>query len=109
MIWGGTPRSSHWSTFRINFLRGRSCSGCDSTRELEAHHIVPFHIDPDRELDVDNLIPLCRECHYQIGHLRDWQTANPHVRDDAAVYLQRTLEFTRRNTYKALWDSNNDT
>ena len=73
MIWGGTPRSSHWSTFRINFLRGRACSGCDSTRELEAHHIVPFHIDPDRELDVDNLIPLCRECHFQLGHLRDWR------------------------------------
>lgn len=96
MIWGGTPRSPKWPALRAHFIRGKCCQGCEATRDLEAHHVVPYHIDPSRELDENNLICLCRECHFQLGHLRDWSASNPYVWYDATVYLQRLREFVRK-------------
>jgi hypothetical protein len=95
MIWGGTPRSPRWPALRAAFIKGRQCAGCDAGRDLEAHHIVPYHIDPARELDTANLICLCRDCHFVFGHLRDWSASNPQVREDAALFLQRIRDYRR--------------
>jgi len=90
------PRSPHWETVRRKFINGKKCAGCESSSTLEAHHIVPFDVNPDLELEPNNLICLCRECHFQLGHLRNWSAYNPSVIDDSAVYLQRFLESRLR-------------
>lgn len=89
-VWGASKRSPGWDRVRDEHIQKHpSCAGCGIRFRLEAHHIVPFHSRPDLELDPNNLITLCRDCHWHIGHLRDWSLANPYVRDDAKAYLER--------------------
>jgi hypothetical protein len=62
------------------------CEVCGRERTLEAHHIVPFHVAPDLELDEANLVALCRRCHLLIGHCGGWARVNPSVRSDVAQW-----------------------
>jgi len=59
------------------------CHVCGETRRIELHHICPRHVCPDRIFDENNLIPLCRCCHFRFGHLGDWDNWNPHIVEDA--------------------------
>ena len=86
----GASRSSKWPAVRRNFIKSNPyCAACGTTRELEVHHIIPFHLDASRELDTANLMTLCQDCHLYIGHLKDWQSYNPHAPADAAMMLSR--------------------
>ena len=94
----GMKRSSQWRRFRNDFLRGRSCVICGGRRSLIAHHIIPFYLAPDLELDTGNLIALCEagryglNCHLTIGHLGNWRRTNVIVVADAAYWHQRLIE-----------------
>jgi|DEB19_MinimDraft_3_1074340.scaffolds.fasta_scaffold03516_4 hypothetical protein len=89
-VWGATPRSPKWKSVRDQFVKDNPfCSGCGVRHSLEVHHIEPFHIRPDLELNEQNLIVFCRDCHWHIGHLRDWSLSNRFARDDAKVYFER--------------------
>ena len=86
----GASRSSKWPSVRRNFVRANPyCAACGTVKELEVHHVVPFHIEPERELDATNLMSLCQDCHLYIGHLKDWTRHNPNAREDAALMLSR--------------------
>ena len=86
----GAARSPKWSAVRRAFVRANPhCAACGTTKELEVHHIIPFHIDASRELDTANLMTLCNDCHLYIGHLKDWTSYNPHAPADAALMLSR--------------------
>lgn len=92
-VWGQTRRSPAWAPFRDRFIAENPfCAGCSRQTYLEVHHITPYHVCPDLECDEANLVVLCRDCHWHIGHLRDWRLANPHVLEDAAGYRRRYTE-----------------
>ena len=60
--------------------------------KLEVHHVRPFHLFPNLELDPANLLTLCEtggNCHIMIGHLKNWKSYNLDVRKDAEVLLQK--------------------
>ena len=87
------PRSGQWVQVRNEFVRRHPrCEACGSAYQLNVHHVIPFHERPDLELDEGNLITLCREHHFRIGHDPDgkgprkpsWLESNPNVRRDAA-------------------------
>lgn len=87
------PRASEWVYVRNEFVRRHPrCEACGSGYNLNVHHIKPFHLYPELELDEGNLITLCREHHFRIGHDPDgkgpakpnWSASNPNVRSDAA-------------------------
>lgn len=61
------------------------CHICGERKNVELHHIIPRHVAPDKIFDEDNLIPLCRACHFRWGHLCNWDDYNPHVREDAKM------------------------
>jgi len=88
----GARRSSRWRHVRDDFLRDAVCECCGGRRYLVAHHIVPFHLAPDLELVHSNLIALCEakrygiNCHLLLGHLGNFQRANPFVRAFAAEW-----------------------
>jgi hypothetical protein len=52
--------------------------------DVQVHHVRPFHLRPELELDPDNLISLCmaegRHCHLAVGHGGDFKAYNLHVR-----------------------------
>lgn len=84
-----TRRSSKWPAVRTAWLLvNPRCALCGGTEDVEVHHVVPFHVDPSRELDPSNLLTLCEEsrrlnglnCHLFAGHLGNWQQYNPRAR-----------------------------
>ena len=92
-----TPRSPGWRILRReHLLENPRCIVCGSTKNVVPHHVVPFHIDPSRELDPANLVTLCESptfnCHLFFGHLKRWDRHNPHVVEDAAKWRLRISE-----------------
>jgi 5-methylcytosine-specific restriction enzyme A len=90
----GKKRSTGWRRVRAEHLRRQPrCAVCGGTRVLEVHHVQPFHLHPDLELDPKNLITLCESpglaCHHVFGHLGDWKSWNIHVRRDAQAWGRR--------------------
>lgn len=98
----GIERSPRWPGVRRAHLKQFPyCAFCPppsrTTRLLawlrlhrvEVHHILPFHFvvalgRPDLELDERNLATLCsgkRDHHLHFGHLDNFQTFNPLVRE----------------------------
>lgn len=88
---GKPKRSSQWRAKEKEILQYHGyCAACGSTENLQVHHKVPFHINPDLELDDDNLIVLCmskNECHLDVGHLFSFKKYNPNVEADAEKIL----------------------
>lgn len=86
-------RSGKWAKVRNSFLeKNGSCAACGTTKDLTVHHIVPVAVDESRELDVTNLIPLCRSasnCHFVFGHLHSFTCWNPNVVNDCAEHLAK--------------------
>jgi hypothetical protein len=86
----GAPRHSEWHRVRREHIRRNPhCRKCLVLDDLDVHHIHPFHICPERELDPDNLVTLCRRHHLEDGHLGDWLSWNVSVMEDIDRYRER--------------------
>lgn len=90
------PRSRQWPAVERAHLRAQpACAACGARLHLQVHHIKPFHLFPQLELDPKNLITLCEPPgpgghHLAIGHLGAWKKFNPRVVADAAAALAAT-------------------
>lgn len=86
-------RSGQWQRVRREHLeREPACAACGRRKDLEVHHVLPYHKFPELELEPSNLLTLCNSpCHLVFGHLMNWRRTNSQVRNDAARYLQRVL------------------
>ena len=83
-------RSTRWPRVRREHLASEPrCAVCGGDKDLEVHHVVPFHVNKRLELDDANLITLCNflRCHLLIGHLGSWRSWNVKVRDMAKGIL----------------------
>jgi 5-methylcytosine-specific restriction endonuclease McrA len=86
----GTKRSGKWIEVRTYFVEEHpTCAVCGTKKKLNVHHIVPFHLRPDLEMDESNLITLCRKHHFTFGHLGYWRSWNTTIVEDAKVWLQK--------------------
>lgn len=57
------------------------CNMCSASKEAEVHHIRPWHLFADLRFNHENLITLCRPCHFRFGHGRNWKKWNPLIKD----------------------------
>jgi 5-methylcytosine-specific restriction endonuclease McrA len=63
-------RSGSWATVRRKHLQVEpQCAACGRSKDLEVHHIQPYHLRPELEL----------------GHAYDWKAYRPDVRSLAAT------------------------
>lgn len=91
-IFPSLGRSPQWRTVRKDFIaKHPKCEMCGGTKKLEVHHVKPFHLNPEMELDASNLISLCEgdkyfNCHRIFGHLNNFKLINPDVRGDVRVW-----------------------
>lgn len=92
----GIVRSLHWPKVWSEHLRlNPTCIFCGGSRKLEVHHILPFHLHPELELDPSNLATLCEEdkgginCHLHAGHLGSFKSYNADLLTDAAYWLNK--------------------
>ena len=92
-------RSSHWPKLEKEFLQQYpTCAACGGNKRLNVHHIKPFHIFPEEELNIKNLITLCMgrtECHLLIGHGAAFKFYNPYVLKDVDELKK---DFSQFNT-----------
>lgn len=73
-------RSSKWQSVRDAFIKKHPvCEACGTSENLNVHHVEPFHLKPELELQPKNLMTLCRKDHYYLGHDPDgpWKPAKP--------------------------------
>ena len=92
----GARRSGKWRRVRREFIDSfPECFVCGSRKKVEVHHKVPFHIAPDLELDMNNLISLCENkkyglnCHLLIGHLGNYSRINIDIDFDAVIWRRK--------------------
>lgn len=88
------PRSSKWAAVRKQHLVLQpTCAVCGGSSSVEVHHVRPFHLHPELELDPSNLITLCESkksgvnCHLWYGHIGNFKSFNSTVADDAKLWL----------------------
>jgi 5-methylcytosine-specific restriction endonuclease McrA len=87
-------RSPRWQTIRKEHLKKQPrCQACGKRKDLEVHHIVPVHMNPEKELDPSNLITLCsNSCHIMFGHLMDFKSYNLKVKEDCAEWMNKITD-----------------
>ncbi|EFH85825.1 HNH endonuclease [Ktedonobacter racemifer] len=96
-------RSPEWPRVAHEHLSHEpACVVCGHRgKGLQVHHIKPFHLYPELELDPNNLITLCeirgRTHHLLIGHLDDWESYNKRVREDTKRYSHQSATAIKAN------------
>lgn len=99
----GKARSPEWPRVAHEHLSHEpACVVCGHRgKGLQVHHIKPFHLFPNLELDPNNLITLCeirgRTHHLLIGHLDDWESYNVRVREDSKHYTHQSATAIKAN------------
>lgn len=86
-------RSGEWPKARAAHLaKHPECAVCGERKKAEVHHIRPFHLHPELELDPANFITLCEDdddgvnCHLFFGHLGNFKSFNVNIVNDAAYW-----------------------
>jgi hypothetical protein len=92
-------RSGKWSTLEKKFKQAHPCCEiCGSNKNLQVHHIKPFHLYPELELEESNLISLCmslKECHLKIAHGGSFKSYNPNLLEDVKALQQDMSQFDK--------------
>jgi hypothetical protein len=90
-------RSPLWNAVRDRWINTNpECACCGRRENLSAHHIRPFHLFPELELEISNLITLCEggpiNCHYLAGHAgRSWS----HYSQNIALAVEQVRSMAR--------------
>lgn len=79
----GASLNWSWQRCRRAFLKqvGKQCVCCGSKKKIQVHHMKPRHVFPELALVIKNLIALCKDCHFHIGHLNSYFRYNENVMD----------------------------
>lgn len=86
-------RNWRWPDVRATHIKLHPlCESCGSKIKLIVHHIIPYHINSSKELDMNNLMTLCPSCHLAFGHLMNWNSWNVDARKDVAWFREKVLK-----------------
>jgi 5-methylcytosine-specific restriction endonuclease McrA len=100
----GVARSPQWSRVeKEHLLREPTCMACGTRKNLQVHHVKPFHLHPKLELDPNNLITLCeakgKDHHLLLGHLDEWKSYNSNVREDVKRFYHKSAAQIRADIH----------
>lgn len=56
-----------------------ACRWCGRRVNLNRHHVIPQAANPALRDVRENLVVLCRDCHFVLGHRCNWKQYNPDV------------------------------
>lgn len=94
-------RSSKWSRVQKEFLsKNPICAICGSSKKLNVHHKLPFHLYPELELEESNLVTLCMdtsECHLNL-HGDNFKKYCPNI--DNYIKMLKNKEKTIEEIFK---------
>lgn len=108
-----SSRSPKWPWFRTKWVeKNPFCCGCGTLNNIQVHHIVPFNVDKSKELDINNVMSLCKTCHFVFGHLNNYNYYNVNVVVDCATHISRVHHFGSRvskfkplSFWRILWEN----
>lgn len=67
-----------WRKVRNAYVRTHPvCAACGYDKDIQVHHIQPWHINERLRYDSENLVTLCQPCHFRYGHFCNWKDWNP--------------------------------
>ena len=97
----GVARSNEWPKVRADHLKLHSvCEICGTKKDLNVHHEIPVNFDKSLELNLGNLLTLCdsgaNDCHRIFGHLFDFRSYSPYIRNDIKEWKKRISEKPKR-------------
>lgn len=98
-------RSPQWRELAKAWLQSHPvCEVCGTSEFLVVHHVKPFHLFPECECDLSNLMTLCEtpshSCHFVFGHLWMWTLWNEHIHEDAKwIAARRQFAMERRQKH----------
>jgi hypothetical protein len=74
-------RSPGWEKVRKTHLKDfPACAACGKVdKGNEVHHVIPFNLEPSKELDPANLLTLCERHHLVFGHFDNFANYNRNV------------------------------
>jgi hypothetical protein len=55
------------------------CAWCGATNNLEVHHVYCQHLWPELSRNTNNMVVLCRRCHFTVGHKNNWTNSFTNV------------------------------
>ncbi|NQU99973.1 MAG: HNH endonuclease [Parcubacteria group bacterium] len=65
----GIKKWRSWRKLRKAVIQNQPyCAVCGWGKKLEGHHTKPRHLFPELSLTMSNIIILCRDCHFHLGH-----------------------------------------
>lgn len=91
-------RSPKWPVVRNKHVKENpDCVACGSRENIQVHHLKPFHLFPELELEPTNLITLCEieikdedrqndNHHLTLGHSGNFKNNNKKVLSDINKY-----------------------
>ena len=90
----GASLNWSWQRCRKAFLHkvGKQCVACGSKKAVQVHHAQPRHLFPERAVDQTNLIALCKDCHFHLGHGNNYKKYNKNI-EDIAFYARKHSEI----------------
>ena len=82
-----------WRKIRNKYLKANPiCAVCGRTNKLDIHHIKDVSNYPELELNLNNLVTLCRgatKCHFLFGHLGNWKSINDSIKWDVSYFSKK--------------------
>ncbi len=105
-LYGGKKRSPLWPKARRAHLKKEPCCQvCGTKKDIAVHHLRPYHLWPELELDPTNYITLCNHVqhHLAFGHLGDFTSYNKDCRVDVAAWREK---FSTRPYERVEFNSN---
>lgn len=79
------------------------CAWCHRKKNLNRHHIIPKSANPALKNEFSNIVVLCRDCHFVLGHRCNWKKFNPDVMIIVETYTNSIVSADYR---KMLDDQN---
>lgn len=94
-----------WREARGRFIKLQpGCQMCGAQKELQVHHVYPWHLFPALRFELNNLVTLCQPCHFRFGHFRDWKGFNIEILElcEIAQARNKTVDWQAINSFKRI-------
>lgn len=88
------------AAFHYTDIKMFDCAWCHRTKKLNRHHIIPQSADISLKDEPTNIVVLCRDCHFVIGHRCNWKHFNPDVMEIITKYTNDIPSSTYLLEYK---------
>lgn len=92
-----------WRKTQRLFIKEQSiCQMCGILKELQVHHVYPWHLFEHLRFDLNNLVTLCQPCHFRFGHWLSWYRFNPDILIlcEHAQHTNPSVTWAAHNSFK---------